>query len=216
LVLEFSANVLKKPIIQPTKEKRMELNADKLEIQKQWDKDPCGASTATEQTPGTLDFYRAVRDYRYNVYAPWLTESYILRSGKTKICWKSVWVGQRHFRFGRGGNRHDSLGLEPGTLEQTQRHLELEGLTTTPSMAMPKRCLLLMKFDLVYAFGVLPTPGYRGGYCRNPSSLTSWRYSNNWVISSELLVFLDSNTIREWSFTGGSLALGMAASVVAN
>jgi hypothetical protein len=33
----------------------VELNSDKLEVQQQWDADPCGASTLADFETGTLD-----------------------------------------------------------------------------------------------------------------------------------------------------------------
>ncbi len=135
----------------------MKLNADKLEIQKQWDKDPCGASTATEQTPGTLDFYRAVRDYRYNVYAPWFDQVVCFEKWQDKdILEIGVGLGSDHFRFARGGNRMTALDLSQEHLRQTQRHLELEGLTTTPVYGDAEKIPFADEsFDVVYAFGVL-------------------------------------------------------------
>lgn len=135
----------------------MKLNADKLEIQKQWDKDPCGASTATEQTPGTLDFYRAVRDYRYNVYAPWFDQVVCFEKWQDKdILEIGVGLGSDHFRFARGGNRMTALDLSQEHLRQTQRHLELEGLITTPVYGDAEKIPFADEsFDVVYAFGVL-------------------------------------------------------------
>lgn len=48
------------------------LDLDKRESQRQWNADPCGAETVKDIAPGTLEFYRAARRYRYEQYAPWL------------------------------------------------------------------------------------------------------------------------------------------------
>jgi ubiquinone/menaquinone biosynthesis C-methylase UbiE len=135
----------------------MELNADKLEIQKQWDKDPCGASTAADEIPGTLEFYRAVRDYRYKVYAPWFDQVVRFEDWQDKdVLEIGVGVGSDHFRFAQAGNRMTALDLSQEHLKQTTRHLELEGLTTTPVYGDAEKMPFEDEsFDLVYAFGVI-------------------------------------------------------------
>ncbi|HKT10345.1 MAG TPA: hypothetical protein VJW77_00830 [Terriglobia bacterium] len=46
------------------------LHSDKIEVQHQWDNDPCGANSVTDVSRETLEYYRAIRMYRYEVYAP--------------------------------------------------------------------------------------------------------------------------------------------------
>ena len=48
---------------------------DKLETQKQWNTDPCGADSGREHASGTPAFFRAVESERYGVYAPWMREA---------------------------------------------------------------------------------------------------------------------------------------------
>jgi SAM-dependent methyltransferase len=135
----------------------MTLNADKLEIQKHGIKTPAEPVQTPEQTPGTLDFYRAVRDYRYNVYAPWFDQVVRFEEWQDKdVLEIGVGLGSDHFRFARGGNRMNALDLSQEHLRQTQRHLELEGLTTTPVYGDAEKMPFADEsFDLVYAFGVL-------------------------------------------------------------
>jgi ubiquinone/menaquinone biosynthesis C-methylase UbiE len=135
----------------------MQLDSEKLEIQKQWDKDPCGATTATDKIPGTLEFYRAVRNYRYNIYAPWFDRVIeFFKWQDNDILKIGVGLGSDHFRFAQGGNRLTALDLSQEHLRQTTRHLQLEGLTTTPIYGDAERMPFNDEsFDLVYAFGVL-------------------------------------------------------------
>ncbi|MBD2015737.1 class I SAM-dependent methyltransferase [Microcoleus sp. FACHB-53] len=135
----------------------MELNAHKLEIQKQWDKDPCGASTATDKIPETLEFYQAVREHRYKVYAPWFDSVVHFEEWRDKdILEIGVGLGSDHFRFAQGGNRMTALDLSQEHLRQTTRHLKLEGLSTTPIYGDAEQMPFEDEsFDLVYAFGVL-------------------------------------------------------------
>lgn len=135
----------------------MALSADKREVQKQWDQDPCGAVTAKDRPIGTLDFYRAVRNHRYNDYAPWFDDIVRFDEWKHKdVLEVGVGLGSDHFRFARNRNRMFALDLSREHLTHTHRHLKLERLTTRPiygdAESMPIRD---NTFDLVYSFGVL-------------------------------------------------------------
>jgi ubiquinone/menaquinone biosynthesis C-methylase UbiE len=139
------------------------ISSAKSEIRKQWDADPCGASTAPGEQPGTRAFYEQVRRYRYGVYAPWLGQ--LLESAATpkkRILEIGVGLGSDHYRFAAAGNSMIALDLSREHLRQTARHLELDGLSTRPvygdaeSMAFPGA-----SFDMVYAFGAIhhtPSP----------------------------------------------------------
>lgn len=135
----------------------LHLNTDKLEIQKQWDKDPCAAETVVGIERETLDYYRAIRAFRYQVYAPWMNEVIGFSSWRDKdVLEVGVGMGSDHFRFASAGNRMTALDLSREHLRQTTRHLSLEGLATNPvygdaeQMPFPDAT-----FDVVYAFGVL-------------------------------------------------------------
>ena len=129
----------------------------KAEIMKQWDGDPCGASTAPREQPGTRVFYAQVRQYRYGVYAPWL--SGLIESACTprrRILEIGVGLGSDHFRFALAGNSMVALDLSREHLRQTRRHLQLEGLCTRPVYG-DAECTGFAdeSFDLVYSFGVI-------------------------------------------------------------
>lgn len=131
--------------------------SEKREAQKQWDNDPCGAVTVEGETPGTLEFYRAARNYRYGVYGPWFNSVIRFSEWKGKdILEIGVGLGSDHFQFAKNGNRMVALDLSREHLRHTARHLTLENLATRPvlgdaeSIPFPNET-----FDLVYAFGVL-------------------------------------------------------------
>lgn len=139
-----------------------DLHPDKLEVQKQWDRDPCGAVTAQQEPPESLEFYRAVRQHRYRVYAPWMDAAMDFDSWRgSRTLEIGVGVGSDHYRLASAGCNMTALDLSREHLRHTSRHLQLEGLATTPvygdaeQMPFPDNT-----FDLVYSFGVLHhTPG---------------------------------------------------------
>lgn len=130
---------------------------DKEEIRKQWDNDPCGSNTVENLEPGTLAYYRAVRSYRYNVYAPWFDEVMSFSEWHKKdILEIGVGLGSDHFRFGEQGNRMNALDLSAEHLKHTSRHLELEGLRTMAVYGDAEKMPFEdNSFDLVYSFGVI-------------------------------------------------------------
>lgn len=133
------------------------LHPDKIEAQKQWDNDPCGASTVPNLAPETLEFYRQVRQHRYQEYAPWFQDVVRFDEFYDKdILEIGVGLGSDHYSFAKNGNRMTALDLSGAHLRHTARHQELEGLTTrivegdAESMPFDDN-----SFDVVYSFGVL-------------------------------------------------------------
>lgn len=135
----------------------------KREIQKQWDIDPCGASTVSDAAPGTLSFYRKVRHQRYSTYAPWLgTIVESETAPRRRILEIGVGLGSDHYRFAAAGNSMVAIDLCREHLRQTARHLELEGLRTQPVYGDAESTAFVdASFDMVYAFGAIhhtPSP----------------------------------------------------------
>jgi len=135
---------------------------DKRESQKQWDTDPCGAVTAADQEPGTLSFYRSVRQYRYTVYGPWFNSQIGFdQIRNVDVLEVGAGLGSDHYRFAVNGNRLTALDLSIEHLRHTTRHLALEGLATRPVLGDAESLPFDdATFDVVYSFGVLHhTPG---------------------------------------------------------
>ncbi len=116
-----------------------------------------------DAAPGSLSFYRKVRDHRYNIYAPWLGQ--ILESEAVnhhRILEIGVGLGSDHYRFAAAGNSMVAIDLSREHLRQTTRHLELEGLCTRPVYGDAEKIAFLdATFDMVYAFGAIhhtPSP----------------------------------------------------------
>jgi SAM-dependent methyltransferase len=135
---------------------------DKIEIQKQWNADPCGADSGREHPPGTPAFFRAVESERYGVYAPWMREAIGFGGfGGKKVLEIGPGLGTDHAQFARAGAEMYALDLTARHLDLTRRRIEIEGLTTRAVRADAE--VLPFSdgaFDVVYSFGVLHhTPG---------------------------------------------------------
>jgi SAM-dependent methyltransferase len=135
----------------------MALNVDKLEVQKQWDRDPCGANCVTSESDDTLSYYRAVREHRYTQYAPWFDAVVRFAAVREKdVLEIGVGLGSDHARFASKGNRMTALDLSREHLRRTHRHLTLERLATKPVYGDGEEMPFADEsFDVVYTFGVL-------------------------------------------------------------
>ena len=129
----------------------------KLEVQKQWDGNPCGASTVQDLDTDSLEFYRAIRQFRYHDYAPWADKVINFdRFCNNDILEIGVGLGSDHFKFAAAGNRMTALDLSREHLRHTTRHLELEGFKTHPVYGDAEQMPFEdASFDVAYAFGVL-------------------------------------------------------------
>lgn len=144
-----------------------DLHSDKIEVQRQWDRDPCAADTVTDVPRDTLKYYRAIREHRYEVYAPWMPQAMAFSEWRGKhILEIGVGLGSDHYMLAKGGNRMTALDLSREHLKLTKRHLNLEGLDTdaiygdAETIPFEDNC-----FDMVYSFGVLHhTPDTAGAF----------------------------------------------------
>jgi len=127
------------------------------EAQKQWEANPCGASTVRDIAPETVEWFREARRVRYDEYAPWLRATTGIGEIRGKdVLEIGVGLGSDHFTLASGGNRMTALDLSREHLRLTQRHLSLEGLSTTAVHGdMEKMPFPDASFDVVYSFGVL-------------------------------------------------------------
>ena len=129
----------------------------KRETQKQWNADPCGASTAPEHEPGTPDFYLKVERERYSVYAPWMREAmgFATHAGES-VLEIGPGLGTDHAQFARAGGKMVAIDLTSRHLELTRRRFELEKLATRPVRGDAEGLPFAAgAFDVVYSFGVL-------------------------------------------------------------
>ena len=129
----------------------------KLEAQKQWNTDPCGASTAGGLKEGSLEFFEAVKQFRYCHYAPWM----VTVIGFDRFCGKKVLeigpgLGTDLLQFAQNGAKTYAVDLAQGHLELTQKNFGLHGCVAPCALgdaeALPFENEV---FDCVYGFGVL-------------------------------------------------------------
>lgn len=127
------------------------------EAQKQWEANPCGASTVRGVEPESLEWFREARRVRYNEYAPWLRATTGIEHVRGEdVLEIGVGLGSDHFTLASGGNRMTALDLSREHLRLTQRHLSLEGFSTTAVHGdMERMPFADASFDVVYSFGVL-------------------------------------------------------------
>lgn len=128
----------------------------KIEAQKQWNRDPCGASTAGGLKEGSLEFFEAVKQYRYSDYAPWMASVI----GCDRFCGKKVLeigpgLGTDLLQFASQGAQTYAVDLSRKHLELTQQNLGMRGYKVPcflgDAEGLPFRTGI---FDCVYAFGV--------------------------------------------------------------
>jgi SAM-dependent methyltransferase len=127
------------------------------EAQKQWEANPCGASTVHGRAPESLEWFREARRVRYEDYAPWLRGATGIGSIRdSDVLEIGVGLGSDHYTLARGGNRMTALDLSREHLRLTELHLALEGLSTRAVHGdMERMPFADASFDVVYSFGVL-------------------------------------------------------------
>lgn len=134
-----------------------QLDPPKVQVQKQWDNNPCGADTIQGLDRDTLEYYRAIRRFRFEEYAPWMDDVFRFEQRINQdILEIGVGLGSDHFRWASAGNRMTALDLSREHLKHTKRHLDLEGLCTSAHYGDAEQMPFDdATFDFVYSFGVL-------------------------------------------------------------
>src|SRR5687767_12586198 len=103
----------------PTQESNCQTRDAKLDefkrrAQEQWGANPCGAHIAKELPFGTREYFDAIEDYRYNVYAPWMKQEigFAQYTGK-RLVGVGCGTGTDSLQFARGGAIFTGVDLTP-------------------------------------------------------------------------------------------------------
>jgi glycosyltransferase involved in cell wall biosynthesis/ubiquinone/menaquinone biosynthesis C-methylase UbiE len=139
-------------------------DAYKGEVQKQWNANPVGAETARVGQPHTLDWFRDVERYRYQVYARWMPDvmEFDKHAGE-RVLEIGGGMGTDLAQFASHGGAVTDVDLSAGHLQIAQENFRLRGLAgrfvhhDAESLPFDNA-----SFDLVYSNGVLHhTPNTR-------------------------------------------------------
>lgn len=129
----------------------------KDEVQRQWDRDPCGSQYAKSTIPNTLDWYLEVERHRYEVYGPWMLElmEFTRHRGK-RLLEVGAGLGTDHAQFARHGAITTDIDLSAGHLEHAKRNFALRGLKGEFIHADAENMPFADNtFDVVYSNGVI-------------------------------------------------------------
>jgi glycosyltransferase involved in cell wall biosynthesis/ubiquinone/menaquinone biosynthesis C-methylase UbiE len=139
-------------------------DAYKDQVQNQWNNNPVGSETARTAQPHTLEWFREVERYRYDVYAPWMPRvmEFDQHAGE-EVLEVGGGMGTDLAQFAKNGSIVTDLDLSEGHLQHAQENFRLRGLNgrfvhhDAESMPFDDNT-----FDLVYSNGVLHhTPNTR-------------------------------------------------------
>jgi len=122
----------------------------------QWTKNPIGAEN-TVCYEGTLEFFNEIAKDRYNVYAPWMKNTFKFeRFRDKKILEIGVGTGTDHLQFAKAGAILTGIDITPKSIELTKKNLELHGYKSNLLIADAEKLPFQDgTFDVVYSFGVL-------------------------------------------------------------
>ena len=123
----------------------------------QWSANPCGAIAADGFEPGSREYFDAIENYRYEVYAPWMKRVIGFDGFRGKDLLEiGCGTGTDLLQFARAGARVTGLDLTPRSVQIAARRFEVHGLEgkfgigDAENLAFPDA-----SFDAVYSFGVL-------------------------------------------------------------
>ncbi|HEY7546967.1 MAG TPA: class I SAM-dependent methyltransferase, partial [Blastocatellia bacterium] len=118
--------------MKPTAElKEMSALADphKQRTREQWSADPCGAHAARGLEPYSREYFDAIEDYRYRVYAPWMREAIgFERFRGRKLLEVGCGTGTDLLQFARGGASVTGYDITERSIEIARRRFDLYGL----------------------------------------------------------------------------------------
>ena len=131
--------------------------ADKEEIVKQWNSDPCGANAAAGLTMGTDAFYQRIDHDRYRDYAPWMTSVMGFDQFRNKqLLEVGFGMGTDLFQFARHGAMVSGIDLTPKHLEIARQRFAYYGMRADLRLGDAEMLPYADEtFDVVYTFGVI-------------------------------------------------------------
>ena len=132
-------------------------SADKDEVQKQWDNDPCGSHYVTKPDSHTLEWFLEAERYRHQEYAPWMPEVMEFnRWDGREVLEIGAGMGTDLAQFARNGATVTDFDLSAGHLALAEKNFALRGLKGTflhgDAESLPFEDDY---FDLVYSNGVI-------------------------------------------------------------
>jgi len=134
----------------------------KQEIRSQWDTDPCGDDRGAGHDRGTLEYFQAVEQDRYEQYAPWMKAAIGFKNYAGKDLLEiGGGLGTDLAQFAYTGAHVTNLDMSQTHLNLARRNFAVRGL---PGQFVLGDAEILpfpnARFDVVYAFGVIHhTPG---------------------------------------------------------
>jgi SAM-dependent methyltransferase len=129
----------------------------KIQAQKQWNTDACGAEAAAHLEEGSSAFFEAVRRHRYVEYAPWIPAAVEFERFRGKrVLEIGPGLGTDLLQFASHGAQSFAVDLAQRHIELTRRNLGIHGYVA-PCLLGDAEALPFREdtFDCVYAFGVL-------------------------------------------------------------
>ncbi|HLG15352.1 MAG TPA: class I SAM-dependent methyltransferase [Blastocatellia bacterium] len=134
----------------------------KRRAREQWGENPCGAHVARGLPAGSREYFEAIEEYRYAIYAPWMKDAIRFgdHSGK-RVLEVGCGTGTDLLQFARAGASVTGVDLTPRSIEIASRRFAVYGEEASFAIGDAERLAFPDEsFDLVYSFGVIHhTPG---------------------------------------------------------
>ncbi len=133
------------------------LDEQKRRAQEQWGANPCGAHVAKEIDFGTREYFEAIEEYRYQIYAPWMKKliGFDQYRGK-RLLEVGCGTGTDSLQFARGGAIFTGVDLTPRSIEIARKRFEVYNqpgefvFGDAENLNFPDE-----SFEVVYSFGVI-------------------------------------------------------------
>ena len=129
----------------------------KRRAREQWGANPCGTNAAGDLQFGTREYFQAIEDYRYNVYAPWMKQAIGFdRFRDKRLLEIGFGTGTDLLQFAQGGALVTGVDLTPRSIEIVRSRFAIYDqrgeflIGDGENLSFPDE-----SFDVVYSFGVL-------------------------------------------------------------